>query len=105
MPQPDGVDKAATGRGASIRTPGQALYLLRMARKLLAQAASFSQLPQLDAVIPARARQPAAVGTKGQSAHPTVMPRQGPVSAGSAVPPHPPPPHPAGLVPTRHPPA
>src|SRR5207302_4167077 len=73
MPQPDRVVKAATGHGASIWTPGQALHLLRMARKLLAQAASFSQFPELDAAIPARARQTGAVGSKGQSAHPTAM--------------------------------
>src|SRR6516225_7564015 len=73
MPQPYRVVKAATGHSASIRTPGDASYLLRMARKLLAQAASFSQLPQLDAAIPARARQAGAVGSKGQSAHPTAM--------------------------------
>src|SRR2546423_8653271 len=83
MPQPDRVVKAATGHGASIWTPGQALHLLRMARKLLAQAASFSQLPELDAAIPARARQACAVGSKGQSAHPTAMPSQALDAGGS----------------------
>src|SRR5437868_15547607 len=76
MPQPDRVVKAATGHGASIGTPGDALHLLRMARKLLAQAAFLTQLPQLDAAIPARARQAGAVGSEGQSAHPTAMPSQ-----------------------------
>src|SRR5437660_12392991 len=76
MPQPDRVVKAATGHGASIWTPGQALHLLRMDRKLLAQAASFSQLPQLDAAIPPRAGKASAVGTKGQTAHPTALPSQ-----------------------------
>src|SRR5207244_4955325 len=33
-----------------------------------------SQLPQLDAAIPARASQEAFVGRKGQSPHPTAMP-------------------------------
>src|SRR5207247_10827049 len=83
MPQPDRVVKAATGHSASIWTPGQALHLLRMARKLLAQAASFSQLPELDAAIPARARQAGAVGSKGQSAEPAAMPSQGLHEGGS----------------------
>src|SRR5439155_17850700 len=64
MPQPDRVVKAATGHGASIWTPGQALHLLGMARKLLAQTASFSQLPELDAAIPTPAHQAAAARSK-----------------------------------------
>src|SRR5256884_2267198 len=40
---------------------------------LLSQVASYSHHPQLAAAIPARASQAAAVGSKGQSAHPTAM--------------------------------
>src|SRR6266576_6999417 len=47
-----------------------------MPQKPLAQAkaACLSQLPQLDAAIPARASQEALVERKGQSPHPTAMP-------------------------------
>src|SRR5256714_7488407 len=47
-----------------------------MPKKPLAQkkVACLSQLPQLDAAIPARASQEAFVGRKGQSPHPAAMP-------------------------------
>src|SRR5207247_1269778 len=65
-----------TGQRASIWTPGHGLHLLRMPHQRLAQAkaACLSQLPELDAAIPARAGQEAFVGRKGQSPHPTAMP-------------------------------
>ncbi len=78
IPQPDRVVKAATGQRASIRAPGQGLYLLRMPHKRLAQAAAsrLPDLPQLDGAIPARAGQPAAIGGKGQFPHPVAMPHK-----------------------------
>src|SRR5260370_3559595 len=73
IPQPYCVLKAATGQRVSIRTPGHAMHPLGMPHQRLDTASAF-EFPQLDAAIPARAGEPAAIGGKGQSANPVAMP-------------------------------
>src|SRR5260221_14433658 len=73
VPEADGLIKAATGQGASIRAPGHAHHPVRMPRERLETASAF-HIPQLDGAIKARAGELRAIGCEGQSPHPLGMP-------------------------------
>src|SRR6266702_5420140 len=75
VPEADGVIKAATGQGASIRAPRHAHHPVRMPRERLETASAF-HIPQLDRAIKARTGELRAIGCEGQPCHPVGMSRQ-----------------------------
>jgi hypothetical protein len=73
IPEPDGVIKAATGHGTSIRAPGQSTYMVRMPLKGT-ETASAGHIPEPDGRIICATGEPLAIGGKGQAFDEVGMP-------------------------------